>query len=1039
MTVFKENLLSFTEKANNENIGSTISAYKKLRKSAIDLSEKTGQADFLNYINHIGEVLYKTENNHVVALAGSSLLNIILQNELRRAEKLTRNGEYLKVLIQESFIETYSLLPQNKEQADAVEVYTVNGCGWIGCEVKKVKWSDVYLYEGELDEINDSLESQYNSRKYKDHNYKAYLKRKEEAEAEEEKRRALADAEKQKEKELEEKKAISEKNKNRPWGQQPTTGKKPHKYIGVTQDELNIPISVTKKSMDYTVFNKENSSNKDFKTPETPKKIDHLATKEKILGKHGIDSSTKDNQAITAKKVIDLGTPSSGGNSDDIATLKNRLFALKQANNALFNDYKEMKLDLEKAKWNEFYTPSASLQQTQNKADELDSNASEISRVRGILDGSNSLSDSERQTTVPYVANGRSVNSYVDNNLASYRAANAKAVADNIAKIEKSLANTKSSVNYYRLEYSYLLKRIDKVRTELKAANFKPTEDNKDVVADSKKEINQLKADADKALAQANIYIRKQSLEEKDLAYAKIDQFRYDGKSGTYQSEKSGLDQTYAGVTPTLIATEPLNSSYNELMAILGQPIVPKDLPSYRGVISTAGKMGMDYEYIETAENSDLKTSGKRNVLIHTRFGKEGLKNENVMTGDKEHFGSYEYTAIGKWSSPGNEFTYINDENQEIRTIPAEQGYWVLGQVADLPKTGSAAYLGDVIGYLYTGTNSYEKLHGDIGLKATFADKKIAGKMSIKRSDGSDYAKLGFSNSSIGIDKTQKNFPDALKNKDFSNYFEGNLISYDDHIYGGDLVGAFYGPNAAEVGGGWEIWADSSNASGVFRAKKTSQNSDLIPNNPNEVLKIWGGWTSMSKSGFTGATIVRGHSPIANGKVTVGNGYESNKDTVSVDYDNYNYVAWGSWETNYNGQAFKQVVYGQLITINDMPKIGSATYKGNLQGDYMNTATGAFEQSTITGNISLTADFSENKIRGIMNARHNGELWAPAVIKPTIINENKYHADIVITENRGVGKLMGEFYGPNAQETGGVFNIDKGTEYSAGTFRAKKQ
>lgn len=122
-----------------------------------------------------------------------------------------------------------------------------------------------------------------------------------------------------------------------------------------------------------------------------------------------------------------------------------------------------------------------------------------------------------------------------------------------------------------------------------------------------------------------------------------------------------------------------------------------------------------------------------------------------------------------------------------------------------------------------------------------------------------------------------------------------------------------------------------------------------------------------------------------------------------------------------------------------MPKIGSAHYKGNLQGDYINGATGVFEPSTITGNISLTADFSENKIGGMMNVRHNGTLWAPSVITPTTIHENQYMAGVEITENRGGGILKGGFYGSNAQETGGVFEIHKGAEHSTGTFRAKKQ
>ncbi len=132
------------------------------------------------------------------------------------------------------------------------------------------------------------------------------------------------------------------------------------------------------------------------------------------------------------------------------------------------------------------------------------------------------------------------------------------------------------------------------------------------------------------------------------------------------------------------------------------------------------------------------------------------------------------------------------------------------------------------------------------------------------------------------------------------------------------------------------------------------------------------------------------------------------------------------------------MVYGDATK--DIPKIGTAEYSGNIVGDYMNTKDKTFEQSSITGNIKLTANFEDRKINGTMDMKHNGKDWATATIEPTRIYENaKYHSDVILNNSDSKGWLSGAFYGKNAEETGGAFNIDKGTEHTSGTFRAKKQ
>lgn len=1026
-------------------------------------------------------------------------------------------------------------------------------------------------------------------------------------------------------------------------------------------------------------LNKENSSDKNFNPKDN--KVDNLAIKQEILKKYGIDTSAQDTQEIATKKVIDKGAPSSGENSHDIAELKRALFDLTRTNKVLFGEYKEMKLDLEKAKWNDLYHASVSSQSISSKISKLNNIVSEINRYRGILDGNNNLSDSEKAATIPLTAHDRLVNDYVEKNIASYRADNDKAVAEKIAGIEKSLANTKATANYHSLEYSNLLKDIEKVRKELKAAGFKPTEANKTIVADSKKKINQWKAEAEKNRVQANIYIRKKLMEEKQLDYAKIDKYHYDGKKNTYQNAKSGLDQAYVGVKPNLIAKETLDTSYNELMAILGQPIVPTKpepvetpkseirmtvLTDHKGLRSTTyhqfnkkdgqfyksgsgdyqhlswgtwkGNDSNDYEtmhfghYVEGQATVDLPTSGtasykgslsgdfrsrstntwekdvfsgdvqltanfnKRNIAIDldlykdgqsfekingttdilahdflvpdpenrftyddkvgeiervvsglfygpnaeeaggtwgvfghpsgkafgsfrakknsnkknskqgfitayengtdgsrvasqyaelkngstltqtepynnkivTQFNNLGMKREDLTTEKQLNNDDYQYTYYGKWSSPDNTL-----KSRYYSDISTDSGYWLFGEATkELPKTGSANYLGDIHGTAKKYGKDFAELYGDIGIKADFASKKLAGILDIKQKteyqgviNYSDYTKLKFSNASIGRN-LNNNIPNDFNSIDLSAFFNARAYPIDEsiakidnasgvehhNIVSSNISGAFYG-DGSEVGGTFVINGNAlGNATGVFRAKKTTQSNELIPDNPTQPYS----WLASESYAFTH----RGE----DGKEEA---YEASsnwdysylkENSYDVKYDGYNYVGWGSWndigyrnEQATDGTALysdsaKHFVYGNRTTYDDMPKIGTAVYTGNIKGDYVKQ--GLIEANSITGDISFNVNFANESLEGLLSAKHNGKNFATASFTGNNFNANKdlfgknyEESGFWVNGDMKGGKmsLQGSFYGPNAEETAGSWDIKKTNEQASGIFRAKKQ
>ena len=146
----------------------------------------------------------------------------------------------------------------------------------------------------------------------------------------------------------------------------------------------------------------------------------------------------------------------------------------------------------------------------------------------------------------------------------------------------------------------------------------------------------------------------------------------------------------------------------------------------------------------------------------------------------------------------------------------------------------------------------------------------------------------------------------------------------------------------------------------------------------------------------------------------------------------------------YQGQA----VYGVRTKSENLP-IGSASYAGYMTGNVFdddgNTPRFATHRRTIWGELTLEADFDDSTVTGEVNGlffrdtRENGEAWEELPDTTSIdiadgsIVGNRFTADWsghdTDTNNpatasaRGFeGDMLAEFYGPNAEEVGGVFN-----------------
>jgi len=159
---------------------------------------------------------------------------------------------------------------------------------------------------------------------------------------------------------------------------------------------------------------------------------------------------------------------------------------------------------------------------------------------------------------------------------------------------------------------------------------------------------------------------------------------------------------------------------------------------------------------------------------------------------------AYDYLSWGSWSmdmsaTPNTEF--VNDHRSSR---------WIAGMMTpttDMPTSGTATYAGQIQGHAIKYESVADVLTGTIGLTANFGTGDVTGQLNIQ-SHGTAYATSNLSGVSIT-----------------HNHFSGNL-SGSDHT--GKINGAFYGPNAQEVGGNWIIENNNQydKASGIFAAKK---------------------------------------------------------------------------------------------------------------------------------------------------------------------------------------------------------------------------
>jgi len=172
----------------------------------------------------------------------------------------------------------------------------------------------------------------------------------------------------------------------------------------------------------------------------------------------------------------------------------------------------------------------------------------------------------------------------------------------------------------------------------------------------------------------------------------------------------------------------------------------------------------------------------------------------------------------------------------------------------------------------------------------------------------------------------------------------------------------------------------------------------------------------------------------------------------------YSYLSWGLWSAS-NAATFAQnnsvvtsLVSGGEWSMGkvalDIPKQGSATYIGQLSGDYNATVAAVpGGPGAMSGSINFNANFATGALTGSLKIKHNNILWANSSLTNGQVvfdpgNGGSAHIQAGLSGG-SAGGITGGFFGKNGvtpAESGGLWWLRKANNTSAaGLYRAKKQ
>jgi hypothetical protein len=194
------------------------------------------------------------------------------------------------------------------------------------------------------------------------------------------------------------------------------------------------------------------------------------------------------------------------------------------------------------------------------------------------------------------------------------------------------------------------------------------------------------------------------------------------------------------------------------------------------------------------------------------------------------------------------------------------------------------------------------------------------------------------------------------------------------------------------------------------------------------------GLTNLASIGHAGLDVVAGRDPFTGSFETavVANPYALG----------WNYQSFGAWDEQAGEhRLITSKTYGAPTTAGSIPPTGNATFTGTLGGFYVSPAG---QKAMAAADLTVAVDFEARSLDlSSGNTRTTGAAAAHLDLRGTLTyaaGTNRFSGTLANVAGTMSGASTGRFYGPAAQELGGVFNLKaSGTpETFAGAYGAKR-
>ena len=168
------------------------------------------------------------------------------------------------------------------------------------------------------------------------------------------------------------------------------------------------------------------------------------------------------------------------------------------------------------------------------------------------------------------------------------------------------------------------------------------------------------------------------------------------------------------------------------------------------------------------------------------------------------------------------------------------------------------------------------------------------------------------------------------------------------------------------------------------------------------------------------------------------------QDVLRVDEKSLDHARFGSWlrtsgvdGTGTADEAGAFIVSTSGVSGDDIPGNGTASYVGTVEGNYLNVSG----TERLTGTMQANADFTRKTVNTTLDVSSASisdtiTSGAAAIDTDTALGTRvgKFEINSATSTKGFAGRLGGSFFGSNAKEIGGTFDLGKGNERYIGAF-----